>query len=403
MGHVSLASLLVCLWLLGGGHGGLGGLGETLGELHSEFAVSLYQSLSATDNDSNLILSPLSVSVSLGLLQFGARGRTLVQLEEALKYDANGKTRDFLLRVQGDVGNSSQSAAVRVACGLFIQRGTPLCPAFTQHYQNLTPPAHTLPNQPMWGNSSGWAEPPGDPVRWAEPQMALVSTVAFRGTWQKQFQHAETQSLPFTLADGTVSKVPMMYQATDVLFGQFHMSGTPEHRYTVLELPYLGGSVGLLLVLPGDRKIPLSHLEPQLSARTLATWEAGLRRTKMDVFLPRFRIQKRVDLRSVLSSLGVSDIFDPAVADFRGISGGNCEGLYVSQAVHEAKVEVTEDGTKAGAATGKCGHLRMFYGGRGLWLSKSSSRTPIFILRTQLGLEVLFTTPRSFLPLDHNQ
>ncbi|KPP69404.1 hypothetical protein Z043_111844 [Scleropages formosus] len=337
------------------------------------------------------------------------------------------EARDFLLRVQGDVGNSSQSAAVRVACGLFIQRGTPLCPAFTQHallwgdssvmHTNFSRPnetrgqveqwvrshddAHTLPNQPMWGNSSGWAEPPGDPVRWAEPQMALVSTVAFRGTWQKQFQHAETQSLPFTLADGTVSKVPMMYQATDVLFGQFHMSGTPEHRYTVLELPYLGGSVGLLLVLPGDRKIPLSHLEPQLSARTLATWEAGLRRTKMDVFLPRFRIQKRVDLRSVLSSLGVSDIFDPAVADFRGISAE--EGLYVSQAVHEAKVEVTEDGTKAGAATGKCGHLRMFYGGRGLWLSKSSSRTPIFILRTQLGLEVLFTTPRSFLPLDHNQ
>ncbi|KAG9349201.1 hypothetical protein JZ751_027644 [Albula glossodonta] len=139
----------------------------------------------------------------------------------------------------------------------------------------------------------------------------------------------------------------MMYQASEVNFGQFR---TPtDHRYTVVELSYLGDSLSLMVALPSDRKVPLSHLERQLSSRALGLWDNGLRRTKMDVFLPRFKIQNRFSLKSVLLSLGISDIFDPVAADFGGISE---EGLYVSEAIHEAKIEVTEEGTKAAAATG---------------------------------------------------
>lgn len=147
-------------------------------------------------------------------------------------------------------------------------------------------------------------------------QMALVNTVAFRGVWQKQFQFANTQNLPFTRSDGSSVKVPMMYQATEVSFGkrvhppayfthaivtsckaiseisspnvcagQFRTSA--DQRYTVLELPFLGRTLSLQVVLPSERKTPLSSLESQLTARQVASWDVGLRRTKMDVFLPR--------------------------------------------------------------------------------------------------------------------
>uniref|UniRef100_A0A3P9N6G0 Serpin peptidase inhibitor, clade E (nexin, plasminogen activator inhibitor type 1), member 3 n=1 Tax=Poecilia reticulata TaxID=8081 RepID=A0A3P9N6G0_POERE len=122
-----------------------------------------------------------------------------------------------------------------------------------------------------------------------------------------------------------------------------------DQRYTVLELPYLGRALSLQVVLPSDRKSPLSSLESQLTAHQLASWESGLRRTKMDIFLPRFRMQNKFSLRSVLPALGVSDAFNPTAADFTGISVE--EGLYVSDAVHEVRIEVTEDGTKAAAAT----------------------------------------------------
>lgn len=70
-----------------------------------------------------------------------------------------------------------------------------------------------------------------------------------------------------------------------LLAGQFRTSS--DQRYTVLELPYLGRSMSLQVVLPSERKTPLSSLESQLTARQLASWDTGLRRTKMDVFLPR--------------------------------------------------------------------------------------------------------------------
>ena len=70
-----------------------------------------------------------------------------------------------------------------------------------------------------------------------------------------------------------------------VVVGQFRSAS--EQRYTVVELPYLGRSLSLLLALPSDRKTPLSSLEAQLSPRQVASWDTGLRRTKMDVFLPK--------------------------------------------------------------------------------------------------------------------
>lgn len=71
-----------------------------------------------------------------------------------------------------------------------------------------------------------------------------------------------------------------------LLAGQFRTAA--DQRYTVLELPYLGRSLSLQVVLPSERKTPLSSLESQLTARQLASWDTGLRRTKMDIFLPRF-------------------------------------------------------------------------------------------------------------------
>ena len=67
--------------------------------------------------------------------------------------------------------------------------------------------------------------------------------------------------------------------------GQFRTSS--DQRYTVLELPYLRHSLSLLLALPSDRKTTLSTLESQLTPRQVASWDTGLRRTKMDIFLPR--------------------------------------------------------------------------------------------------------------------
>uniref|UniRef100_A0A8C4ZAS2 Serpin peptidase inhibitor, clade E (nexin, plasminogen activator inhibitor type 1), member 3 n=1 Tax=Gadus morhua TaxID=8049 RepID=A0A8C4ZAS2_GADMO len=364
MGPLSTASLFLCLCLAGRAQSHGGSLQDNMRELHNRFAVSLYQTLTETENNSNLIVSPVSVSLSLGLLQLGARGSTLAQLEEALGYNMNGKTLPPPLVGAGSVGNSSQGMWLQQATALFIQSGVQLLSEFKHHAEawantRLVRSSFSQPNQThneTWpiqsggssGELSGSGEAQGEAPWWGQRlQMALVNTVAFRGIWQKQFLFTNTQNLPFTLTDGSAVKVPMMYQATEVNFGQFRSAS--EQRYTVVELPYLGRSLSLLLALPSDRKTPLSSLEAQLSPRQVASWDTGLRRTKMDVFLPKFKMQNKFNLRSVLPSVGIIDAFSPTAADFTGISVE--EGLYVSEAFHEASIEVTEDGTKAAAAT----------------------------------------------------
>uniref|UniRef100_A0A3B4B4R1 Serpin domain-containing protein n=1 Tax=Periophthalmus magnuspinnatus TaxID=409849 RepID=A0A3B4B4R1_9GOBI len=275
-------------------------LQEGMRDLHSRFSLSLYQSLSSGLNQTNLIVSPLSVALSLGLLQLGARGNTLTQLEETLGYNVQDEP--------WPLSGSSSS-----------------------------------------GELSGSGDPqPSDSPWWPSwVQMALMNTVSFRGAWQKQFVFTHTQNLPFLLSNGTTIKVPMMHQASDVRFGQFRTGA--EQRYTVLELPYLGQSLSLQLVLPSDRRSPLGPLEEQLGPRHIWSWDAGLRKTRMDIFIPRFKMQNRFNLKSVLPVMGISDAFNPTTADFSRISAE--EGLYVSDAFHDVRIEVTEDGTKAAAAT----------------------------------------------------
>uniref|UniRef100_A0A3P9N6D7 Serpin peptidase inhibitor, clade E (nexin, plasminogen activator inhibitor type 1), member 3 n=1 Tax=Poecilia reticulata TaxID=8081 RepID=A0A3P9N6D7_POERE len=354
MRRLPLASVFVFLWLAERSHC-TGSFQDSMRELHNRFAVSFYQTLTEAENRSNLIASPASVSLSLALLQLGARGNTRAQLEGTLGYNVNdAQVRDSLLHAQGDVSNSSQGAWLQQTCTLFVQSGVRLLAEFTQHAAAWVDTSVVRANFSQPGLARGHSEPTGhgygkpDPVWWGQrPQVTLVNTVAFRGVWQKQFMFGNTQNLPFVLTDGSAVKVPMMHQAGEVSFGQFRTSS--DQRYTVLELPYLGRALSLQVVLPSDRKSPLSSLESQLTAHQLASWESGLRRTKMDIFLPRFRMQNKFSLRSVLPALGVSDAFNPTAADFTGISVE--EGLYVSDAVHEVRIEVTEDGTKAAAAT----------------------------------------------------
>lgn len=95
MCRLQVASLFICLWLVERSQCN-SSLQDSMGELHTRFAVSLYQTLTETENNSNLIVSPVSVSLSLGLLQLGARGNTLAQLEGILGYNVNGRTPLFL-------------------------------------------------------------------------------------------------------------------------------------------------------------------------------------------------------------------------------------------------------------------------------------------------------------------
>ncbi|NWY66036.1 SERP3 protein, partial [Erithacus rubecula] len=330
---------------------------DELKELKTEFAISLYQHMSEADNRTNLVVSPASVAVALELLQFGAQGNTLTQLQDALGYSIHGN--DSMHTEDEAVTDSSQGTVVQLGCSLLVDVGVQLLPDFAERAErwanssllqtNLSDPNSTQAQE--WstthladGDVRGMAlESAGSSLS----QVTLVSTLYFRSTWQKKFFLMDSQMLPFTTPEGSTLKVPTMHHTAEVNYGQFQTAAL--EAFSVVELPYLGEKLSMFLVLPSHKRTPLSQIESHLSAKTITLWANSLKRTKMDIFLPRFSIQSLFDLKTVLSALGIRDAFDPITANFKGIS--EQDSLYISEAIHKAEIEVTEDGTKASGAT----------------------------------------------------
>uniref|UniRef100_A0A8C8SMH1 Serpin family E member 3 n=1 Tax=Pelusios castaneus TaxID=367368 RepID=A0A8C8SMH1_9SAUR len=348
---------------------------DELKELKTEFDIKLYQRLAASENRTNLIVAPASVSISLELLQFGAQGNTFTQLENALGYSIHDQSvQDFLHTRYEEVTNSSQGPVVQLACALFVQAGIHLAPDFIEYAvlwansslqkTNFSEPNRTVAQIAEWvSTNTGGGEADSmclDTVDLPLNQVAVVSTIYFKSRWEKKFSFTDTQSLPFTTAEGFTMKVPTMYHTAEVNYGQFHTASL--EQLNVAELPYLGTTVSMFVVLPSDRRTSLSQIESHISAKIITVWANSLKRMKMDIFLPRFKIQNHFDLKMVLPALGITDMFDPKEADFKGISEQS--SLYISEAIHKAKIEVTEEGTKASGATAM--------------LLLKRSRTPIF-------------------------
>ncbi|NXV03054.1 SERP3 protein, partial [Cettia cetti] len=341
---------------------------DELKELKTEFAISLYRHVSEAENRTNLVVSPASVAVSLELLQFGAQGNTFTELQDALGYSIYGNVLqkifivlyfDFMHMVDEAVTDSSQGTVVQLGCSLFVDAGVQLSPDFAERatrwanssllQTNLTDPNTThilewITTDPADGDVRRMTlESAGSSLS----QVTLVSTLYFRSMWQKKFSLMDSQMLPFTTPEGSTLKVPTMHHTAEVNYGQFQTAAL--EAFSLVELPYLGEKLSMFLVLPSHKRTPLSQIESHLSAKTITLWANSLKRTKMDIFLPRFSIQSLFDLKTILSALGVRDAFDPITANFKGIS--EQDSLYISEAIHKAEIEVTEDGTKASGAT----------------------------------------------------
>ncbi|NWT56372.1 SERP3 protein, partial [Erythrocercus mccallii] len=257
------------------------------------------------------------------------------------------------------VTGSSQGTVVQLGCSLFVDAGVQLSPDFAERatrwanssllQTNLTDTNTThiqewITTDLADGDVRGMTlESTGSSLS----QVTLVSTLYFRSMWQKKFSLMDSQMLPFTTPEGLTLKVPTMHHTAEVNYGQFQTAAL--EAFSVVELPYLGEKLSMFLVLPSHKRTPLSQIESHLSAKTITLWANSLKRTKMDIFLPRFGIQSFFDLKTALSALGIRDAFDPITANFKGIS--EQDSLYISEAIHKAEIEVTEDGTKASGAT----------------------------------------------------
>jgi serpin B len=173
-------------------------------------------------------------------------------------------------------------------------------------------------------------------------RLVLTNAIYFKGDWASQFDKEATEEAPFHLTEEKTVDVPLMFQREEFRYGAVE-------GLQVLELPYVGDELSMLILLP-EAVDGLAALEKELTPENLETWTKALRKQKVEVFLPRFRMTSEFNLTDVLQSMGMASAFDPDQADFSGMIGRR--ELFISAVVHKAFVDVNEEGTEAAAATG---------------------------------------------------
>ncbi|NXL96615.1 OVALX protein, partial [Tyrannus savana] len=169
--------------------------------------------------------------------------------------------------------------------------------------------------------------------------LVFVNAIYFKGIWKTAFREEDTQEVPFNVTEQDSRLVQMMCQNST-----FKVGRVAADRIKVLELPYASGELSLLVLLPDDIS-GLEQIENKISYERLMKWTSPsvMEKKRVKVYLPRMKIEEKYNLTSVLTTLGMTDLFSP-LANLSGIS--SAEGLKISEAIHEAYMEVTEEGTE---------------------------------------------------------
>ncbi|XP_047415325.1 serpin B6 isoform X2 [Sciurus carolinensis] len=328
------------------------------------FALNLLKML-GEDSSKNVFFSPISISSALAMVFMGAKGSTAVQMAQVLSLNKSsssggGDVHQGFQSLLTEVNKTGTQYLLRTANRLFGEKSYDFLSSFKdschKFYQaEMEQLDFVNAAEESRKHINTWvAKKTEDKIPEllsagslsANTNLVLVNAIYFKGNWDQQFDKKLTEERPFKVSKNEEKPVQMMFKKST-----FKMTYIGQIFTKILVLPYVSEELNMIIMLP-DEHIDLKTVEKELTYEKYTEWT---RPDKMDeeeveVFLPRFKLEENYDLEEVLCSLGMTDAFEQARADFSGMSSqGN---LYLSKVVHKSFVEVNEEGTEAAAATG---------------------------------------------------
>ncbi len=311
----------------------------------------------------NAIVSPVSVWEALAMTHAGARGETAAEMAHLLGMPddraaiaaASEALRTLFAEAKGE------KIMLDVANRIWVQRDKKLEAEFTTlledrfganagivDFINATEPARAEIN--AWV-SDHTAKKIDELLKAGTitpvTRLVVTNAVFMKAPWATTFDKAATRPEPVHLGGDTQADVPFMHHSGRRVAGNV---GEGPQAATVCEIPYEGGRLAMVVIVP-DAIDGLPAVLGGLDGASVAGWKAAhLRRRPVNLSLPRWTARKPIGLNEALSAMGMKQAFQQGVADFSGMDG--TRDLFVSAVVHEGFVEVTEEGTEAAAATG---------------------------------------------------
>jgi len=369
-------------------------LGE-LGKSSARIGMQLYDQ-ERKKSEGNLLFSPFSIQTALAMVTLGSKGSSLDQLMSFVSDTTTAKDKlalaNKVVQMKQMFGqalpnfHTNNNFSIELANSIFVQEEYPILDGMmsdlSKYFESTV--SFTDYKQPEKAADliNSWIEEntkekihdlisPSTVTK--DTKMVLANALYFKGLWSTFFDKEETKKMPFHVTDEKTVEADFMHLNIELPLGTFK-------EQTVVGLPYAGDRFVMYLFLPHqlrekslfdeksedkEDKIvekPLSALEEIMVSEPEALTEAlhldKFDERKVDLLLPRFKLEESMALKENLQKLGVTAPFSVSEADLSGMTGKR--DLFLTDAIHKAFLEVNEEGSEGAAASAIVAASRMF-------------------------------------------
>ncbi len=319
----------------------------------NSFNFKLFNNIAATNsNNTNLLLSPLSVSIAMAMAVNGSNSATLNAINNTMNF--NGFTQIQLNSYYNNLVTNlpllDPNTTLKIANSIWYTQTLSVLPQFLQtntQYYNATVQSLDFSNPASVNTINSWvnAQTNGkiptiiDQIP-SNAMMYLINAIYFKSTWKDRFDVAQTSKQTFYLADNTQVR-------TDFMTGKIACNTYNDSTISVFELPYANGRYSMVIAMPVNGKTA-AGLAANINQVTWQGWMSKLSPETQTISLPKFKFSYDILLNNALTALGMGNAFSNS-ADFSKISAAG--GLQINQVKHKTFIEVDENGTEAAAVT----------------------------------------------------
>jgi len=326
---------------------------QKLADANTDFAFKLVKEIFKAQPETNIFISPYSVSTIFQMVDNGARGQTKDEMRQALglaglsQLSQNEANQELRRKIESQTTN----LVLNTANAMWYREGISVKPEFiacNKGFYQATVEGLDFDSPATVGIINDWVKEktrgkitsmldrPIDRMT----KLYLANAVYFKGQWETPFELSATKDKEFYLRHAPVKKLPMMFQ--DGSFSYRRGTG-----YQAVRLPYEGRNLGMYIFLPDKDSSP----EKLLAIMNGDNWRRitvpGFKYLYGSITLPRFKFEYGVELKPSLQALGIKSAFELG-ADFSALSK---EPVMIRGAKQKTFVEVNEKGTEAAAVT----------------------------------------------------
>ena len=343
-------------------------------EANNRFAINLYSQYKSEEG--NIFFSPFSISTAMAMVYEGAEGKTAKEIKSVFgfpKYD--NSRRNQYSDLLSEINKKDKEYALKTANALWAEQDFHFLDEYlttVEKYYGGKTTNLDFKNEPEASRLiiNNWVEDKtNNKIKDLFPEgsihpltrLVLTNAIYFKAKWLIQFDADKTSDEYFRVNPDKSIKVPMMQPTSQ----KSTFNYTQNKDLQILEMPYAGEDLSMLILLPLDDDI--EALENSFTIEKLTEWKKSLRKRRVKIYISKFKFKTKYFMKNTLSNLGMPTAFTNS-ADFSGMTG--TKDLKIDKVIHQAFIEVNEEGTEAAAATGVIMYMTSF--------RKQKHPTPVF-------------------------